>query len=163
MDVWTETLLARLEIARSHVLEHLEGLSDEQLRRPVLPSGWSCLGLLKHLSLADEHYWFRCIVGGEPLSFFDDIPNEWMVDPSESVESIFDLYRGEIARSNEIIGARLIDTPTAQRDPRWDDWNKDFPTLGVVLLHVMTETDVHSGHLDAVVELLDGRQWIVMG
>jgi hypothetical protein len=39
----------------------------------------------------------------------------------------------------------------------------DFPTLGVVLLHVMTETDVHSGHLDAVVELLDGRQWIVLG
>ena len=24
-----------------------------QLRRPVLPSGWNCLGLVKHLALAE--------------------------------------------------------------------------------------------------------------
>ena len=29
------------------------------LARQVLPSGWSFLGMLKHLALADEHYWFR--------------------------------------------------------------------------------------------------------
>jgi hypothetical protein len=29
-------------------------------------------------------------------------------------------------------------------------------------MHVVTETAVHAGHLDATRELLDGRQWIVL-
>jgi hypothetical protein len=28
--------------------------------------------------------------------------------------------------------------------------------------HVVTETAVHAGHLDAVRELVDGRQWIIV-
>jgi hypothetical protein len=31
-----------------------------------------------------------------------------------------------------------------------------------VLLHVIAETAVHASHLDAVRELVDGRQWIVL-
>jgi hypothetical protein len=27
-------------------------------------------------------------------------------------------------------------------------------------MHVVTETAVHAGHLDAVRELIDGRQWL---
>jgi hypothetical protein len=62
-----EVLLKHLNSQREHVLGILEGLSEAQLRRPVLPSGWHCLGLVKHLALSDEHYWFRCVVNGEPL------------------------------------------------------------------------------------------------
>jgi hypothetical protein len=35
-------------------------------------------------------------------------------------------------------------------------------TLAGIMLHVITETAVHAGHLDAVRELIDGRQWIVL-
>jgi hypothetical protein len=45
----TRVLLQFLDTERDHVLGILEGLSEEQLRRPVLPSGWNCLGLVKHL------------------------------------------------------------------------------------------------------------------
>jgi len=31
------------------------------------------------------------------------------------------------------------------------------------MLHVIKETACHAGHLDAVRELIDGRQWIVLG
>jgi Protein of unknown function (DUF664) len=51
-----ELLLDYLDEQRHHFLGILEGLSDDQLRRPVLPSGWHCLGMIKHLALADEHY-----------------------------------------------------------------------------------------------------------
>ena len=44
MDKETELLRDFLDEQRNHVLGILEGLSDEQLRRPVLPSGWTCLG-----------------------------------------------------------------------------------------------------------------------
>jgi hypothetical protein len=30
------------------------------------------------------------------------------------------------------------------------------------LLHTMTETGTHAGHLDAARELIDGRQWYVL-
>ncbi|MGO8892621.1 MAG: DUF664 domain-containing protein [Streptosporangiaceae bacterium] len=49
----TRVLLQFLDTERDHVLGILEGLSEEQLRRPVLPSGWNCLGLVKHLALAE--------------------------------------------------------------------------------------------------------------
>ena len=31
-----------------------------------------------------------------------------------------------------------------------------------VLLHVIAETACHAGHLDALRELIDGRQWMVL-
>ncbi|MFC7479388.1 DUF664 domain-containing protein [Luedemannella flava] len=31
-----------------------------------------------------------------------------------------------------------------------------------LLLHVITETATHAGHLDAVRELIDGRTWFVV-
>ena len=56
MDEEKALLLDFLEGERGHVLGILDGLSEEQLRRPVLPSGWNCLGMVKHLALSDEHY-----------------------------------------------------------------------------------------------------------
>ena len=41
-------LLDWLNDQRSHVLGVMRGLPEEALRRPVLPSGWTCLGMLRH-------------------------------------------------------------------------------------------------------------------
>jgi len=79
-------LLRQLADVREHVLDQLEGLSDEQLHRPVLPSGWSCLGLVRHLTLSDERYWFEVVVAGEPLDFWPGGDNgDWRVDPAVRV------------------------------------------------------------------------------
>ena len=59
-------LMLCLQRQRDHVLEAVEGLSDEALRRPVLPSGWSCLGMVQHLTLSVERLWFRAVVAGDP-------------------------------------------------------------------------------------------------
>src|SRR5580692_867991 len=104
-----ERLRESLDRQRNHVLGILEGLSEEQLRRPVLSSGGNCLGMVKHLALSNEHYWFRCIVGGDTLDVFLDEPlkdgGDWRAAPNESAESLFDLYRTEISRANNIIAA----------------------------------------------------------
>jgi Protein of unknown function (DUF664) len=47
-------LLEWLGDQRQHVLGVLRGLPDEALRRPVLPSGWTCLGLVRHLAVDVE-------------------------------------------------------------------------------------------------------------
>jgi Protein of unknown function (DUF664) len=40
-------LVSSLNAQRDHVLGILDGLPDEALRRRVLPSGWTCLGLVR--------------------------------------------------------------------------------------------------------------------
>jgi hypothetical protein len=40
------------------------------------------------------------------------------------------------------------------------DWR--LHDLREILLHVITETACHAGHLDAARELIDGRRWLVL-
>jgi hypothetical protein len=35
-------------------------------------------------------------------------------------------------------------------------------TVRQLLLHTLTETACHTGHLDAARELIDGRKWLVL-
>jgi len=155
-----QTLVAFLDQQRAHILKAATGLSDEQLRRPVLPSGWTSLGLVKHLTLDVEHYWFRCIVAGESLDFFPEGADAWKVDPGESADDILKLYRDECALANEIVAQTTPETRPRQRDDHWGDW--ELHDVRSVLLHVLSETACHAGHLDAAVELIDGRQWLVL-
>ena len=155
-------LIATLDSARRHILGALDGLSDEQLRQPMLPSGWSCLGLIKHLTLADERYWFRCVLGGESDDYFPKEPRgDWDVT-NETTDSIIDAYRDEIERANALVQTLSLDDPPAWRDPRWAQWAEAFPDVRAVLLHMIIETATHAGHLDATRELLDGKLWIEM-
>ena len=159
-----KALLRRyLDAQRNHILGALDGLSDDDLRRPMLPSGWTCLGLVKHLTLADERYWFRCIVGAESTDYFPDEPGgDWLVAPDVAADDIIGAYRDEIDRANELIRRTALDAPPAWRDPLWEEWGRDFPDLRFILLHMIVETATHAGQLDAVRELIDGRQWVVV-
>jgi hypothetical protein len=84
------------------------------------------------------------------------------VGADESAAAVLDAYRAEIALANEHIRSTPIDASPRWRDPRWKDWGSDFPSLRVILLHMIVETATHAGHLDAVRELIDGRQWVVV-
>jgi hypothetical protein len=154
------TLLAELRTQRAHVLGILDGLSDADLRRPVLPSGWSCLGLLKHLAVDVERFWFRAVLAGEPVEL-ESGAGGWRVPDGMTGEAVLELYREEAARADAVVEARVLDA-----GPAW--WPVElFPGLPVrdlrrILLAVIVETATHAGHLDAVRELVDGRTWLVL-
>lgn len=162
LDAETKTLLSKLNAQRRHVLGIIDGLSDADLRRSVVPSGWTCLTLIKHLTFDIEYFWFRGIVAGEPTRMNETPDEMWKVAADSSTQEILDLYRKETSRADEIIAARSMDAPLAW----WPDdlFPPDFRynTVREVVLHVMAETAVHAGHLDIVRELIDGRQWVVM-
>jgi len=159
-----ELLVGHLDAQRQHILSAVAGLTDEQLRQAVLPSGWSLLELFSHLTIGDEHYWFECVVKG--IARFADLPEgpraDWLIDPAEPADMIIKRYQVQIERSNAIIAEATPDAAPAQPDPRWGAWGANFPDVRSVILHMITETAVHAGHVDAVCEMLDGRQWIVM-
>jgi hypothetical protein len=160
MSAEGKTLLDTLTSQRRHVLGILEGLSDEDLRRPMLPSGWTCLGLVQHLALDVERFWFRAVVAGEPMETGGD-DNAWEVGPQVPADTVFNLYRKEIELADAIIAGTDPDAA-----PAW--WPEDLfgsfrlENLREVMLHVITETACHAGHLDAVRELIDGRKWMVL-
>jgi uncharacterized damage-inducible protein DinB len=158
-----ELLLRRLSGQRRHVLDQVEGLDDAQLRQPVLPSGWSCLGLLRHLTLSDERYWFGVVMAGGPLDFWPEGTNaDWLVADDEPSASIISAYRAAIERSDAIIAELSLDAPPAKPEDWWAESGQSFPDLRTVLVHVLVETATHAGHLDAVRELLDGRQYLTI-
>jgi uncharacterized damage-inducible protein DinB len=157
----TEALLSSLNAQRRHVLGILADLPDEDLRRPVLPSGWTCLGLVRHLTFDVERFWFRGIVAGEPIDLEVTDDAIWNVRADQQTPAVLDDYHQEIAHADSIISATAPDAA-----PAW--WPEDlFPgfrlhTLRQIVLHVITETACHAGHLDAVRELIDGRTWLVL-
>ena len=153
----TAALLSSLNNQREHVLGALEALPDEALRLAVLPTGWTCLGLVHHLTMDVERFWFRRVLLGESV----DIPeNAWQVPPEMRADAVLDGYRQEIERANEIIAATPLDTAPAW----WPDFFGSFrlDDLREVMLHVITETACHAGHLDAARELIDGKTWLIL-
>jgi Protein of unknown function (DUF664) len=159
MNEERDALLASLNSQREHVLGTLEGLSEDVLRRPVLPSGWAPLGMVRHLALDVERFWFRGAVAGEPIALTSG-DEAWQLPADAAGATVLDLYRDEIARANAIIAATPVDAMPAW----WPDFFSGLPprTLRRTILHVLTETAAHAGHLDVVRELIDGRQWLVL-
>lgn len=160
----TTALLASLEGQRRHVRSILEGLADGDLRRPVLPSGWNCLGLVRHLALDVEQFWFRGVMAGAPeVTAWATSEHEepWEVGEDVAAADVFDLYRRQTALADAVITATSPDAP-----PAWWPTGQFGPphlhTLREVVLHVITETACHAGHLDAVRELVDGRRWLTL-
>jgi uncharacterized damage-inducible protein DinB len=151
-----DALLATLNGQREHLLSALDGLSDENLRRPVLPSAWTALGLVRHLALEVEQFWFRGAVAGEPITLTSG-DEAWQVPADAPSAAILGRYREEVAKANEIIAA----TPIDAMPKWWPDFFRDFPPRQTIL-HVITETATHAGHLDAARELIDGGQWLVL-
>lgn len=156
-------LLSCLSAQRDHVLGILDGLPEDTLRRSVLPSGWTFVGMVRHLAIDVERFWFRTIVAGESVDIdaVEPQPHAWQVPPEMSGGAVLDLYRQEIEHANGIIAARSLDSaPSWWPVERWPDWR--FHDVRRVILHVMTETACHAGHLDAARELVDGRTWLVL-
>jgi hypothetical protein len=156
-----DRLASYLDAQRGHVLGILDGLDERSLRRPVLPPGWSCLGLVQHLTVDIERFWFRGVVDADPAVIEEEAADAWHVGADVPADTVLAAHRDEIARSHTIMrGTPLDPAPTWWPVELFGAWRLD--DLGEVLLHVITETAVHAGHLDACRELIDGRTWRVV-
>lgn len=146
-----QSLFVSLDRHRDVVLWKLDGLTDEQLRAPMTPSGTSLLGLVKHLA-AVEYGWF-CETFGletEPLPFDQEDENaDLRIDPHETTDEVLAFYaRARVAADRVIDELDIEDVGTA--------WFGDTVSLRWVLIHMVEETARHVGHMDILRELIDG-------
>jgi uncharacterized protein DUF664 len=145
-----------LQDAREALLWKLDGLSEYDVRRPLVPTGTNLLGLVKHLAGVEMGYLGSTF--GRPcpdeLPFDESDPNSDMfADPSESREFITGLYRLAWAHSDATVDALPLD---AVGHVPWWPADRNEVTLHHVLVRVATETARHAGHADIVRELIDG-------
>lgn len=146
-----ESLHVSLDRYRDIVLWKLEGLDDEQLRRPMTPSGTNLLGLVKHLASV-EFGWFGDTFGrpSESIPFDEANPEADMrAEPNETTAEIVAFYgRARTAADQAVAELDLDHLGRA--------WFGSAVSLRWVLIHMIEETARHAGHMDILRELIDG-------
>ena len=147
-----------LKLARRVVVWKLDGLSEYDIRRPLTPTGTNLLGIVKHLAGVELGY-FGDTFGrhiDEPRLDFDfeaeTNPDMWAT-PDESRDDVVDCYRRVCAHADETITSLPLD---AIGRVRWWPDEVAETTLHRILVHMIAETNRHSGHADIVRELIDG-------
>lgn len=142
------SLRTSLDRHRDAVLWKLEGLDDEQLRRPVTPTGTNLLGLVKHLA-GVEQQWLPATYGRETEPLETDVVADVNAGPGESTADVVAFYGRARAASDAVIEEHgMDDVGTA--------WFGERVSLRRVLIGLVEETARHAGHMDILRELIDG-------
>ena len=146
-----EMTSAFLDFQRATLLWKISGLTDEEVRRPMVPSGNSLLAIVKHSAYV-ERWWFQCVFAGTDVEMIwteTDPDADWRIEPHETTADIVALYQRECATSRAIIaGAQWDDLAKATRKGH---------TLGWILSHMVEEVSRHVGQADIFRELIDGK------
>lgn len=151
-----ELLLGYLEWYRKALMRKLAGLSDDQLRTPVEPLGWSPLGLVQHLGWV-ERRWMRWGFGAEDIVAYPPggDTEEWTVAADASTAQVMTVYEAEVAAANSLATAAAL-SDRAHLGGRFKT-SDQAPSLGRILFHLLQEYARHVGHLDIARELIDGE------
>jgi hypothetical protein len=146
-----------LQTLRDAVVWKLEGLSEYDARRPMTPTGTNVLGIVKHLAYMEAGYFGETFGRPfpEPLPAFADDAEynaDLWAEPGESREYIVGLYNKTWAHAGETFEAGTLET--VGKVPWWPEDRAEV-TLHQILVHMITETARHAGHVDIVRELID--------
>jgi hypothetical protein len=145
-----------LQEARDALLWKLDGLTEYDIRRPLVPTGTNLLGLVKHLALVEQGY-FGDTFGSpsdDKIPWDETDPNSDMfAAPEESRAFITGLYRRACAQSDAMIDALALDA--VGHVPWWPAEGNEV-TLHHILIRLVAETNRHAGQADVVRELIDG-------
>jgi hypothetical protein len=152
-----------LQDGRDAMLWKLDGASEYDIRRPLVPSGTNLLGLVKHLTVVELEMFGR--VFGRPWDGpmpFDeaDPQSDMFAVPGESREYLAGLYRQAWAHTDATVEALPLD---ATGHVPWWPAGRNEVTLHHALVRMATETARHAGHADIVRELIDGSLGLTPG
>lgn len=132
-------------------------LDAEQLaRRSVPPSTMSLLGLVRHLTRV-EHHWFRRVLQGQdvPRLYRTDADPDLDFDGAVADPAVVDdawvSWRDEVSAADEWLASLgSLD----EQVPVGDD---DAVEVRDILVHMVEEYARHVGHADLLRECIDGR------
>ena len=146
-----------LQSGREVMLWKLDGLSEYDARRPLVPTGTNVLGLVRHVASIETGY-FGSVFGRpypESLPWMEDgEPNgDMWVRSGETRDSVVGFYRRVWRHSDATIDALPLET--VGKVAWWPEGEREL-TLSQALVHVITDVYRHAGHADLLRELIDG-------
>ena len=146
--------LRYLAYFRARLIEKLADLPEAERRRSRLPSRWTPLELLKHLTFV-ELRWLEWGFAGKDFEepWGEGRDGHWYVADEESVGDLVAALHAQARRSTAIITGHDL-AEVGQPSDRWD--GEEPPTLERVLFHLVQEYARHVGQLDVVAELAGG-------
>ena len=158
-------LLNYLQLGRHVLLWKLEGLSEYDIRRPMVGTGTNLLGLVKHCAGVEAGYFGdtfgRPFPRPLPWQGNEDDPNvDMWATADESRDQIVALYQEACAHADATIASLELG---ATGVVHWWPEERRQVTLHQVLVHVIAETHRHAGHADVVRELIDGSAGMADG
>ena len=141
-------LLFFLNRVRESVVRTSEGLTYEQQRTPGVTSGTSLLGLIKHLTAVEEHWFQKVFLGeGDSTDMSMDVP------ATATRDELVAAYRQACVRSDEIVRTcPNLSTLAAAANPG----EPRRASLRRIVAHKIEETARHAGHADILREQIDG-------
>ena len=154
-----------LRTGREVMLWKLGGLTEYDMRRPLVPTGTNLLGLLRHVASTETGY-FGLVFGrpfSEPLPWMEDgEPNgDMWVRAGETTHSVVEFCRRAWVHADATIDALPLDA--VGEVPWWPEGARQL-SLHQALIHVISDIYRHAGHADILRELIDGavgadRRW----
>ena len=140
-------LEAFIEDYRVAIERTLDGLTDEQARRRLVPSATTLLGLVKHVTWM-QRVWFEECVGGRTrtdLGLVQTPDESFRLGDDDTIASVTAAYRAACATARAaVVDLSLDAVMTGHRmGPR---------TLRWVYLQVLRELAQHCGHADILRE-----------
>jgi hypothetical protein len=145
-----EILLSDLDYHRSTLLWKCEGLTDEQLRRrAVPPSELSLLGLLRHLTGAERHWFQEVPLGIEVEPIYPDAGGGQWDDILTPAKEVVGHFQAACDESRRVAATRDLEEvlPSENFGP---------VSFRFVLVHMVEEYGRHCGHADLLRESIDG-------
>lgn len=138
---------AFVEEYRSLIQGTLDGLTEEQARRRLVPSATTLLGLLKHVTWM-QRVWFEECVGGVPrgeLGLVDSVDESYRLTDDDTIASVLAAFQQACVRARKIVAGLPLETVASghRAGPR---------TLRWVYLQVLRELAHHCGHADILRE-----------
>ena len=142
LDAFVEDYRGALEAA-------VEGLTEEQARRRLVPSATTLLGLLKHVTWM-QRVWFEECIGGMPrlkLGLVQTPAESFQLVDDDTIASVVAAHTRACATARTTVADLPLDSVlTGHRTgPR---------TLHWVYLQVLRELAHHCGHADILRELI---------
>ena len=140
-------LEAFLHDNRLEIVGLLDGVTEEQARRRLVPSLTTLLALVKHATFV-EKVWFQCSLAGRTrteVGIPEDARDSFLIDEGDTVESVLAGYRRAWTEADEIAAAYDLDDLAVH--------NRRGPlTLRWIYVHMVEELARHAGHGDILKE-----------
>lgn len=144
-----EQLAVWLDVQRDAIVAKIDGLSEEDIRRRLVPSLTTIGGVVKHLTWV-ESGWFGQLFADRAGEHMRTHDRDWefTVEPGDTVESLIAGYRAACAASRAAVAGHSLDEVVPHS-------RMGEVSLRWIKLHLIEETARHAGQLDILREQLE--------